>query len=164
MQTSFAPAFEFLLDHEDPKRSGVVTRDSGGLTKWGISQKAYPHLDIRNLRIEDAANIYRDDYWKPIRGYDIQDQDVANKLLDMAVNMGVGSAVRICQKACCALGQLVSVDGSFGPNTLEAVNRCDAEALLGMLRAECKAHYAEIAEANPDLAQYLNGWMARANS
>ena len=150
------------MDHEDRHRSGVVTRDSGGLTKWGISQKAFPHVDIRNLSIEDAANIYRENYWKPIRGYDLQDQDVANKLFDMAVNMGVGAATKLCQKSCCALGQLVAVDGSFGPNTLEAVNRCDAGALLGMLRAESKAHYEAIAEANPELSQYLNGWLKRA--
>lgn len=162
MQTSFAPAFEFLMDHEDPHRTGEVTRDSGGLTKWGISQKAFPNLDIRNLRIEDAANIYRDNYFRPIHGYEMQDQDVANKIFDMAVNMGIGTATKLCQKSCCALGQLVAVDGSFGPNTLEAVNRCEPGALLGMLRAESKAHYESIAEANPDLKQYLNGWLKRA--
>jgi hypothetical protein len=47
--SNFDEAFEFLMDHEDKTRSGQVTTDSGGLTRWGISQKAYPALDIKNL-------------------------------------------------------------------------------------------------------------------
>lgn len=164
MQSSFAPAFDFMMNHEDPKREGVITRDSGGLTRWGISQKAFPNVDIRSLRLEDAANIYRDSYFRPMHGYDIASQDVANKLFDMAVNMGIATATRLCQKACCDLGQLIAVDGQFGCNTLEAVNKCDGDALVGLLRAYSKSHYEEIADNNPDLKRYLAGWLNRAEA
>jgi lysozyme family protein len=35
-------------------------------TKFGISAAAYPHVDIRNLTAEQAANITRMDYWNGI--------------------------------------------------------------------------------------------------
>lgn len=37
--------------------------DPGGLTKWGISKRAYPHLDIANLTRQQAEVIYFKDYW-----------------------------------------------------------------------------------------------------
>ena len=57
----FDIAFEFVLKwegglSEDPN-------DPGGLTKYGISQKAYPHLDIKNLTVYNAKEIYYKDYW-----------------------------------------------------------------------------------------------------
>lgn len=57
----FDRAVDFVLEREgglseDPN-------DPGGLTKYGISQKAYPNLDIKNLTIDDAKKIYYEDYW-----------------------------------------------------------------------------------------------------
>lgn len=36
--------------------------DTGGETKFGISKKWYPHLDIKNLSRDDAMKIYYDDF------------------------------------------------------------------------------------------------------
>jgi len=41
--------------------------DRGGETKYGISKRSYPQLDIKNLTLEQALEIYRKDYWKPSR-------------------------------------------------------------------------------------------------
>ena len=41
--------------------------DPGSYTKWEISQKSYPNLDIKNLTIERAKQIYFCDFWKKIR-------------------------------------------------------------------------------------------------
>jgi lysozyme family protein len=158
----FQPAFEFLMTHEDPGMTGVVTVDSGGKTKYGISQKAFPELDIANLSIEQAANIYRNNYWFPIDGPEIQSQLIANKLLDMAVNMGVRAATMLCQKACGDAGYPTTADGRFGTLTLLSVNECDEVTLLDALRSRSKDHYCQIAVANPDEAKYLNGWLKRA--
>jgi len=167
MPAAFAPAFKFMMDHEDPRREGVVTSDSGGLTRWGISQRAYPHLDIRNLALEDAAAIYRNDYFKPIRGYDIDQQRVASKLFDMAVNMGIRPAVRILQsvlntEAHPRIMLLLKEDGLIGPSTIIATNNADSDLLLIGLVELSREHYREIVRANPDDARYLDGWLARA--
>lgn len=88
------------------------SQDPGGLTQWGISQRAYPHLDIRNLTQAQAAGIYHDDYWQKIHGDDLPDE-VAFALLDYAVNSGVGGAIRGLQRAIGA-----QVDGAMGAETL----------------------------------------------
>ena len=40
---------------------------SGGETKYGISKRAHSNVDIKNLTVEDACAIYREDYWKPCK-------------------------------------------------------------------------------------------------
>ena len=38
--------------------------DPGGETKYGISKRAYPKLDIANLTLEQARDIYYRDYYR----------------------------------------------------------------------------------------------------
>ncbi|MBK8754113.1 MAG: hypothetical protein IPL99_21800 [Candidatus Competibacteraceae bacterium] len=42
--------------------------DPGGLTKYGISHRSYPNLNIAGLTLADAEGIYHRDYWLPIGG------------------------------------------------------------------------------------------------
>ena len=46
-------------------------RDPGGLTKFGISQRTYPDLDIRHLTRAQARAIYQRDFWQPLRADDL---------------------------------------------------------------------------------------------
>jgi len=46
--------------------------------------------------------------------------------------------------------------------TLAAVNGADANALVTAFKAQRVAHYRAIVAANPARAQFLNGWIARA--
>lgn len=78
-----------LSDHKD---------DAGGLTKYGISQAAYPKLDIAALTKEEAVKIYKRDYWdKAMCGEIPYPLDVI--LFDTAVNHGVDKAVKSCRRA-----------------------------------------------------------------
>jgi lysozyme family protein len=162
--TQFGPAFDFLMKHEDPGLTGRVTSDSGGTTKYGISQRAYPHLDIPNLTIEAAANIYRNDYFMPIRGYSIASQEVANKLLDCAVNMGVHMCGKLAQECVNLCGGTVGEDGVIGSYTVEAINAIAPETFLEKFKSLLVAHYKDIAAARPDETKYLNGWLKRAEA
>src|SRR5574343_326744 len=58
---TFDQAFDRLIGHE----GGYVfdPHDPGGETKFGISKRAYPALDIAALTLADAKAIYRRDYW-----------------------------------------------------------------------------------------------------
>ena len=60
MTTNFKKAFKEIIGIE----GGYVnnSNDKGGETKFGISKKAYPHLDIKKLTLKDAENIYYNDY------------------------------------------------------------------------------------------------------
>jgi lysozyme family protein len=85
----FNEAVEFVLRWE----GGYVNdpNDPGGETKYGISKRAHPDLDIKNLTLDEAKNIYYNDYWLKA------DCDhyffPANYLMfDTAVNMGISRA------------------------------------------------------------------------
>ena len=126
--------------------------DPGGLTNFGISQRSYPNVDIRNLTRDAAAAIYRRDFW---HYDDVQSQAMATKIFDMSVNMG-HTAIRILQTC---LG--VPVDGLWGPGTCAAVNAA-GDGLLNAYRQALAQHYQNLVLANPALAQFLHGWLRRA--
>ncbi len=71
--------------------------DKGGLTKYGISQRSYPKLDIRNLTRQQAELIYKVDYWHASAA-DSQPWPLCLIVLDTAVLHGVGRAVEWLRK------------------------------------------------------------------
>ncbi len=121
MGTPFDAAFDKLIGHE----GGYVadSRDPGGETKFGISKRAYPGLDIARLTLADARAIYRRDYWDRAQ-CDKLPPGLAFDVFDAAVNSGIGQAIRFLQRA---VG--VADDGQVGPLTLAAVSRLDAQTL-----------------------------------
>lgn len=68
--------------------------DRGGVTKFGISKRSYPNLDIPNLTKEDAIHIYKRDYWDKIGGDELHPATAA-VAFDAAVNHGVGTAKKL---------------------------------------------------------------------
>src|SRR3954465_11988631 len=93
----FEPAFAFMLPHEGGESDNP--KDSGGYTKFGIAQNKHPEVDVKNLTIEGAKEFYSKYFWLPIYGKIIA-QGVANKVFDLAVNMGPKQAHMIVQRAC----------------------------------------------------------------
>lgn len=87
---SFEQALKFVLERE----GGYVNdpADPGGETKYGISKKSYPNVDIRHLTPELAAVIYQSDYWAPA-GCDDLEPGLALVVFDTAVNCGKSRAV-----------------------------------------------------------------------
>jgi len=153
--SDFKLAIPVILQHE----GGLVDNpdDPGGLTKYGISQRSYPGVDIRNLTVEQASLIYERDWWNPHYYGQINDQHVATKVFDMAVNMGTKRAHSIAQRSV----NLVQ-DGIIGPKTIAAINAADPETLLNSMRALQAGYYNNIVIVNPALRQFLAGWLARA--
>lgn len=92
----FETAFKEVIAYE----GGYVNdpRDPGGETKFGISKKAYPKLDIKGLTPEKAKEIYRRDYWDPLKLEDLN-AEAALFVFDTAVNQGLGTA-QLMKKAC----------------------------------------------------------------
>jgi lysozyme family protein len=155
----FQQSLERTLRFEDATLSGVITYDTGGATRFGISQNACP--EVFPVILDDsvagalmiAGEIYRERYWL---FDDVTLQPIADKLFDMAVNMGLGTAVMMAQRC---VG--TTPDGKWGPITLQAVN--DATGLLQCLRSVSAQHYTTLAEEDPaKYGSYLKGWLARA--
>lgn len=61
MKNNFDKAITFTLQWE----GGYVNHpnDPGGETKYGISKRSYPDVDIKSLTVQEAKIIYKRDYW-----------------------------------------------------------------------------------------------------
>jgi len=143
-----------------------LPNDPGGETNFGISQRDYPRLDIRNLTREGAMAIYFRDFWKAGRYAELPNA-IAVKLFDLSVNMGPAHAVQCLQRALRACGTTVVEDGALGNATVAAANRANGAALLAALRSEAAGYYRATAEMSAGRGQggessFLAGWLNRA--
>lgn len=96
MSENFERAVAFVLRHEGGFTND--NRDPGGETKFGISKRAYPHLDIKGLTEAEAKEIYRRDYWDRA-GCGSLDWPLCLVHFDSCVNLGVGRASEIKAQA-----------------------------------------------------------------
>ena len=157
MKTSFDEIIDTVLDHE----GGYVNdpKDLGGETKYGITKRFYPDVDIKNLTKEDAKKIYYDDYCVKNRVPQLP-KNLRYIYFDMCINQGRGTAVRVLQRACNAKGADLKVDGGFGPNTIKAINKytpCDNRVRCYRLK-----HYYDLVNKKPEQEKFLFGWYRRA--
>lgn len=90
MESNFNQAVNFILRWE----GGYVNdlNDPGGETKFGISKRAYPHLEISTLTEDQAKEIYHRDYWKKARCDELA-VPLDMVVMDTAVNCGVSRAL-----------------------------------------------------------------------
>lgn len=151
---SFDQAFKFVMKWEG---GAVITDDPddpGGLTKYGISQRSYPDLDIRNLTEDHARQIYMRDYYLKSKASQLPD---ALRLahFDAAVNMGVSRANKLLQKAL-----KVESDGIIGVKTLKASHSQDGDVLPSIL-AYRALFYVGLVTRKPTLSKFLFGWFRR---
>ncbi len=154
----FGKAIVKTLAREGGSRFTDDPNDPGGATKFGISQKAYPYLDIKNLTETQAREIYRNDYWNRVHGEEITNQAVAENIFDTAVNMGVRTASRLAQVTL----DVKPVDGIIGKQTLKAINSADPEVFLAKFTLAKIARYANICNRNKSSRKFLLGWINRA--
>lgn len=148
----FKTALELILKHE----GGYVNHpdDPGGETKYGISKRAYPDVDIKGLTVEEAGEIYYKDYWCKV-GCDELPEPVALMVFDAAVNMGVLRAAKQLQRAASA-----TPDGVVGRMTIRAVTkayRASEEGFLQELYNRRQAFYERLKTFNT----FGRGWTRR---
>lgn len=144
--------FQRCIDLILAEEGGLVNhhRDPGGLTQYGISQRAYPNLDIATLTLDAAKAIYRRDYWNPVHGDELPD-GLDLLLLDGAINQGPVTTIKLLQEAL-----NVAVDGVLGPITLANARR----AMPNVLAKFC-ALRAWRYEINRDEDVFGKGWFNR---
>lgn len=151
-----------VLEHE----GGYVNHpaDPGGETNMGITKRSYPTVNIKTLTVEQAKDIYYNDFW--LRGpYEqLKYAPLAGKVFDAAVNMGSSRAFKLLQQAANSLGAKLVVDGAVGPKTLATVNSLNGQRLLEAFRKEQAAYYTNLVSRRPSLNVFLKGWLRRASS
>jgi len=87
----FQRAVDDLIDNWEGTAYTKTPEDAGGGTKFGISSKSYPTLDIKNLTREDAVGIYYYDFWLK-GGLDKVDPVYKAKVFNLGVLMGIYEA------------------------------------------------------------------------
>lgn len=147
---NFNLAVNLILDHEGGY--SLDRFDPGGETNYGISKRAYPNENIRELTKERAKTIYKLDYWDKIRGDELP-FPVAVVAFDIAVNMGVSVAVKMLQ------GSVDErQDGIIGDKTMRGV-QCHSNALIVEKMTTARIlRYASLST----FQHYKSGWVRRS--
>lgn len=159
---TFEAAVAFVLDHEGGL--SIDSADHGGVTNWGISSRAYPGLDVRNLSRQDAIDIYRRDYWD-VMCCGKMPPDVAMVLLDTGVNCGTYRAGVLLQlainSALKSSGFEIFVDGFIGPKTIQAANMRQGEGVACEMLLKRLAFYRGLIKRDRSQGKFVGGWLAR---
>jgi lysozyme family protein len=141
-----------IIDHILSSEGGYVDdpHDRGGETKYGISHRAYPKLDISRLTIDQARRIYYHDYWVANKCHMLP-VDVGIALFDSCVNQGPSWSVKCLQSIAG-----VTADGIVGKHTIDA---CSAPGVCDRFLAARIERYRSL----PSYSRFGKGWEARVD-
>lgn len=161
MSLTFDQAFERLIGHEGKFTNdrqdrgnwttGVIGKGELKGTKYGISAMTYPDLDIKNLTLVQAKQIYKRDWWDKINADQI-DTALVFQVWDFAINAGMGTAKRKLQLAVGVLD-----DGIIGNLTIQAINKAELNDILLKFNAERLKYYTSLST----WPRYGKGWTLR---
>ena len=165
---TFDECFSRLQIHEGgyssiPEDKGNWTSGKIGVgvlmgTKFGISAARYPFLDIKNLTLAEAKDIYFDDFWVKYQ-CELIPEEYRYFYFDCIVNHNPNAAGRIFQKALNRSGFSLKVDGLVGKNTYRAL--ASGKLKIGKLRAERIHYYSWLVTRFPSNGVFLEGWINR---
>lgn len=145
---TFERAVNFVMDLEGGYTNDP--QDHGGETRWGITKRDHPEIDIPTLTRDQAAEIYRKAYWN-ICKCDQLPSGINLLVFDCAVNQGTDKAARLLQRSL-----KVEEDGVIGPETLNAAKEAGS-SLVAELAAQRMLAYGSI----PQFTRYGLGWSRR---
>jgi len=131
--------------------------DPGGETKYGISKRSYPELNIRELTREQAKGIYERDFWKPLKLYMIDNANICLELFDFSVNAGISRAVKMAQKLAGT-----QEDGIMGGMTAKAINEFEGDYVKAYKHA--RRIYYEHLGSKDRYGIFLKGWLSRIDN
>ena len=144
--------------------------DRGGPTMWGLSTNFLKSIgddrDTRSILKEEAVEVYRANFWDPMRGDELPDP-LAAMAFDAAVNHGVSGGTKVLQRAVVALGGAVGSsgsDGKLGPDTLDGI--LDAWDRFGLVFAGYVLRgrqdvYDYLIRRDASQKRFLRGWINR---
>ena len=176
---NFDRAINVIRKHE----GGYVNheKDPGGATHYGISLRFLKGLgflgnadinndgcidvaDIQALTEEQANEFYKREFWDRYHYDKIDNNAVATKVFDIAVNAGPATAARVVQKSINVLqgDACLKVDGVLGEKSFHYMNECEPFDLLQEIVKHQKAYYQSLCENNHTLKVFLKGWLTRA--
>lgn len=157
----------------------VTQYDRGGATKFGITYETYRRfcykkleicdknndnilssLDLSMTTIRDVQPIYYELYWSKMQGDLIENQAIAEIIVDMNINCGSGQKNRHIK----AIQKFVGVksDGIMGKNTVKYINQTNSKVLYEKIYNYRSRYYKAIGVGNQK--KFLRGWLNRLNN
>jgi len=190
--------FDIAYGETELREGGYVNDpvDRGGETHRGVARKFNPDWEgwalVDRLKRENpqsfkavinenvelsllAKELFRVRYWLPIRGDEIPDQHIANKVFDTGVNQGVARSVRYLQVGLNRLNRNekdyadIEVDGKFGDRTLATtgafleLEKGRPDYLLKLLNLMQAAHYLDVMNRDSTQERFARGWLNRVD-
>lgn len=164
---------EFVLSWESSKYTNKKS-DRGGATKYGITLATWKKVgydkngdgvinaeDVKLLTKADYDRLFKRNYWDVCMADKLNNQSVANLLVDFAYNSGCSKAIQKIQKV---VG--TKVDGIMGKNTLAAINNFKQGqwVLFDSLKVARITYLNDIVKNDPKQEVNLKGWLRRVGS
>ena len=190
--------FEIAYGETELREGGYVNDpvDRGGETHRGVARKFHPDwpgwkiidqikldhpVDFKDrINANDelarlAKELYRKKFWAPVRGDEIPNQHLANKIFDTGVHQGVGTSIRYVQEGLNLLNRNqrdyadLRVDGKLGDQTLNTIQQFlklekgRPDYLLKVINLMQAASYLEIMRRDPTQERFARGWLNRVD-
>lgn len=119
--------------------------DLGGETKYGITKRRYPNLDIKNLTKDEAKELYRKDFYIPMKIEEFTNMNLALHYFDMGINAGIKNATNLLTEA------------------YKIKNEHPERSIVGIYKDLRIAYYTKVAEYRNN-KKFLKGWLNRVET
>lgn len=159
MQSNFELCLNLMLAHE----GGFVNhpQDPGGMTNLGVTARVWEEWlgrptnekEMRALTPLMVKPLYKRKYWDAIRADELVD-GVDYCVFDVAVNSGVGRAIKFLQQSVGA-----TPDGGFGSITMALVKKAESDP-ANLIELYC-ARRLEFLESLRSFEHFGKGWSRR---
>jgi lysozyme family protein len=161
MQSNFDVCVDLMLAHE----GGFVNhpQDPGGMTNLGVTARVWEEWlgrptnekEMRALTPLMVKPLYKRKYWDAIRADELVD-GVDYCVFDVAVNSGVGRAIKFLQQSVGA-----TPDGGFGPITMALVKKAESDP-VNLIELYC-ARRMEFLQSLRTFETFGKGWSRRVS-
>lgn len=140
--------------------------DLGGITNKGVTLSTFRTVygqnktvnDLKNMTDQQWETIFKRFFWDKWRADEIEDQSVANILVDWVWASGA-YGIKIPQSML-----RVTIDGMVGAKTIAAVNAKDGKTFFAEIKKERIAFIDRICNSRPQNKKFKKGWLNRINS
>ena len=160
---------DIIIRNEGGEKETNDPSDSGGRTKYGISEKSHPEAWADgDVSYWEAREIYERIYILSEHFDLIPDETLKHQVIDFGVTAGPDTAAHLLQQI---VG--VTIDGNIGPKTINAIVNYPAGKLFGVMvpgivllnlafRDARTIFYVTLAKKRPKDLKYVLGWVKRA--
>ena len=157
MTGNFETCLKLMLAHEGGFSNH--SQDPGGMTNLGVTKRVWEEWtghevdekQMRALTPETVAPLYKRKYWDACRADELLD-GVDYAVFDVAVNSGVGRAVKLLQSCVGA-----TPDGGFGSITMALTKKQDPARLIELYCAK----RLEFLQSLKTFETFGKGWSRR---